>query len=58
MSILLGGNGLNMVRAALYSIIFFGFLISKFINSFSVKKKLRLALYFLLADGVLSQNVF
>jgi len=41
-------NGLNMMRAALCSIFFFGFLIFKFTNSFSVKKKLRHALYLLL----------
>jgi len=33
----MAGNGLNMVRAALYSIFFFGFRIFKFANSLSMK---------------------
>jgi hypothetical protein len=41
--------GLNMVRAALYSISFLWFKYFKFTKSFSVKMKLRHALYFLLA---------
>ena len=42
-------NVLNMMRAAFYSIFFFGFRNFKFTKSFSMKMKLRYALYFLLA---------
>ncbi len=45
-------NGLNMMRAALCSLHFFGFYIFKFTKSFSMKMKLRHALYFLLATGL------
>ncbi len=47
----LAANGLNMVRAASYSISVYGLSIFKFTKSFSMKMKLRHALYFLLAAG-------
>jgi len=45
-------NGLNMMRAASYSISVFGLSIFKFTKSFSMKMILRHALYLLLAAGV------
>ncbi len=53
----MSANVLNMVRAALYSISFFGFLIFKFTNSFSVKKKLRHGLYLLGIVVVISKLI-
>ena len=50
-------NGLNMMRAALFSISFFGFYIFKFTKSFSMKKERRHALYFLLCARAFSINV-
>ena len=50
-------NGLNMMRAALFSISFFGFYIFKFTKSFSMKKERWHALYFLLCARAFSINV-
>ena len=51
-------NVLNMVRAALYSIFFFGFSIFKFTNSLSKYYELRLALYFLCVPSMSSAHPF